>query len=151
MARGTTHAPDPFSRRSMSQSASRQSQKDELLLTDDGETRGPTLEEACGERGPLGPWLPQVRMWWETWRNSPNAQVFEATDWRRLAMLAPIVQSYHVKPGAAALSEIRMNEERLGATVVDRQRARIRIERTSETEGAALAEVVDIGNRFEDL
>ncbi|MEV4281364.1 hypothetical protein [Actinoplanes xinjiangensis] len=57
----------------------------------------------------------------ETIRNR-QAAVFEGTDWLRLATLAPIVEAYWRRPSAAELSEIRMNEERLGATVVDRMR-----------------------------
>ena len=56
-----------------------------------------------------------------------EAAVFEPTDWRRLDSLATIVEAYWRQPSADALSEIRTNEERLGAIVVDRMRARMRI------------------------
>lgn len=103
-------------------------------VADDGQRRGPDL----------GPgYDPAVVSWFETWRTAPQAALFEATDWQRLLMLAPIVQAYHRRPSAAALGEIRMNEERLGATVVDRMRARIVIER-DDAEAAPLAAVVDV-------
>lgn len=91
----------------------------EVSLPRHGERLGPDLPKGYSER---------TVEWYETWRTSPQASAFEATDWLRLQMLAPIVNAYFVRPGAAALSEIRLNEERLGATYVDRQRARMAIE-----------------------
>ena len=58
-------------------------------------------------------------------------------------MLAPIVESYLRRPSAAALSEIRMNEERLSATVVDRMRARMRIEDADDTAPAPALRLTD--------
>ena len=112
MARGTMHAPKPGAARRNSPTHG------ETVLTDDGELRGPEL---------VGEYAPETLAWFETWRRAPQAQMFLATDWGRLVLLAPIVDGYFRRPSAAALSEIRMNEERLGATVVDRMRARIRI------------------------
>lgn len=120
MARGTMHAGKPEGQRRRRNAPAHDTQ----AVTRDDEVRGPSLTEATGQVV----WLPQVETWWETWRRAPQAQLFEATDWGRLAMLAPIVEAYWKRPGAAALGEIRMNEERLGATVTDRMRARIRIE-----------------------
>lgn len=120
--RGTMHAPKPDGARRRRNSPTHA----ETVLVRDGEVRGPSLDEAAGPIGPAGiPWLPSVVAWWEDWRRMPQAALFEATDWRRLALLAPIVQTHTLKPSAAALGEIRMNEERLGATVVDRTRARM--------------------------
>lgn len=119
MARGTLHAGKPEGARRRRNSPTH----DTTALVRDDVLRGVPLEEATG----VAEWLPQTLAWWETWRRSPQAQVFEETDWSRLAMLAAIVNSYWKKPGAAALGEIRMSEERLGATVVDRMRARMSI------------------------
>jgi hypothetical protein len=99
-------------------------QSDSVSVVDDGQRRGPDLG---------GDYTPAVHEWYETWRTSPQAALFEATDWQRLRMLAPLVQSYMTVPSTAALAEIRLNEERLGATYVDRQRAKIRIESGSST------------------
>lgn len=126
MARGTLHAPKEQSR------SRNKRPHDQKTLSADGTVRGPGL---------IGDFDPIVTKWHETWRTSPQAALFEDTDWMRLQMLAPIVQAYYRRPGAAALSEIRMNEERLGATVVDRMRARMVIER--EDDNAPLAPVVD--------
>lgn len=109
MARGTMHAPKPDDQRRRRNAPTH----GETVLPRDGEVRGPEL--TAGR-----PFGPETVAWFDTWRRSPQAAVFEATDWLRLATLAPIVDAYWRRPSAAALSEIRMNEERLGATVADR-------------------------------
>ncbi|MGH3762943.1 hypothetical protein [Actinophytocola sp.] len=58
---------------------------------------------------------------------SPQAQAFTVTDWQRLHMLAPLVDQYFAEPRKELLAEIRLNEGLLGATHVDRLRARITI------------------------
>lgn len=93
-------------------------------VTRDGVVRGPTIEEATGSSA----WEPMTIRWWDTWRRSPQASLFEDTDWLRLATMAPLYDGHVRRPSAAAMSEIRMNEERLGATYADRLRGRIRIE-----------------------
>lgn len=129
MARGTLHNAKPDDQRRRRNKPTHS----DRTVSDDGLRRGPDL--------PSGYSLAVVS-WFETWRMAPQAALFEATDWQRLLMLAPIVEAYHKRPGAAALGEIRMNEERLGATVVDRMRARIVIDRDSEP--VALATVTDV-------
>ncbi len=90
------------------------------IVKPDGEVRGPELPPGYSD---------EVVEWYETWRRSPMAQLFEETDWTRLRLiLAPLIESYLRRPTAAALSEIRLNEERLGATYADRLRARILVE-----------------------
>ena len=129
MARGTLHAPKGEGRRRRNAPT-----HGEQIVTDDGEIRGPELR---------GTFSDEVKIWHETWRRSPQAALFEETDWQRLQILASIVEAYFRRPSAAALSEIRMNEERLGATVTDRMRARIRVERDEVEGDAPLAPVVD--------
>jgi hypothetical protein len=92
-------------------------------LVDDGQKRGEPLDVLTGRD-----WPQAVVAWWETWRSSPQSQAFLPTDWQRLAMLAPIVEAHFEAPSPKYLSEIRLNEERMGATVVDRQRARMSVE-----------------------
>lgn len=128
MARGTLHAPKPDGQRRRRNAPTH----GETSLASDGVVRGPELVPG---------YSPQTVAWYETWRRSAQAQLFEETDWSRLVLLAAIVDGYFRRPTAAALSEIRMNEERLGATVVDRMRARIRIE---HDEDAPEAEVVQL-------
>ncbi|MFE0151397.1 hypothetical protein ACFWY5_29920 [Nonomuraea sp. NPDC059007] len=42
-------------------------------------------------------------------------------------MLAPLVEAYWEEPKPSILAEIRLNEERLGATIRDRQALRMNI------------------------
>lgn len=124
MGRGTMHAPKPDATRRRRNAPTH----GETVLPDDEEVRGPSLADLAPGRE----FRPETNAWFETWRRSPQAAVFIGTDWLRLATLAPIVDAYWKRPSAAALSEIRMNEERLGATVVDRMRARMRVETAEE-------------------
>lgn len=128
MARGTLHAPKPNAARRNAPTHG------ETSLKADGVVRGPELAEQTGRDD----WSDATLNWYETWRRSAQAQLFEPTDWSRLSMLAVVVDHYFKasKPSAQALSEIRMNEERLGALVVDRIRARMRIERPDGEPGA---------------
>lgn len=103
-------------------------QADSVTVTRDGILRGPSIEDATLQDH----WSPATRAWWEDWQRSPQAALFESTDWRRLALLAPMIEGYFRRPSAAALGEIRLNEERLGALYVDRLRARIRIDASGE-------------------
>jgi hypothetical protein len=106
-----------------------------ISLTRDGAVRGPELVEATGR----GDWCPQVETYWQTWRTSPQAQAFEVTDWQRLAMLVPLVEAYWtLGADKGTLGEIRLNEERLGATVRDRQALVMRIEEAEEAKLYAL-------------
>lgn len=98
------------------------------------------------EPAEFGPPLPdeekyrtQTCVWYRTWRESPQAAAFEATDWQRLHMLAPLVDAYWGEPRKELLSEIRLNESLLGATHVDRLRARITIERPGRAQTQAPA------------
>lgn len=73
-------------------------------------------------------YLPATLTWYTTWCTAPQASAFTVTDWQRLHMLAPLVDAYWQKPAKDLLSEIRLNESLLGATHVDRLRARIKVE-----------------------
>ncbi|MEU7384024.1 hypothetical protein AB0A91_29365 [Streptomyces sp. NPDC042207] len=72
--------------------------------------------------------------WYETWRTSPQAATFLATDWQRLHMLAELVELYWQEPKKETLSEIRLNEAALGGTAADRVRLRWSV---AEEEAAA--------------
>jgi hypothetical protein len=154
MARGTAHAPKPDGqRRRRNQPAN-----GERIFERTGEVHGPAIESATFR----ATWPEPVIAWWETWRRQPQAVSFEDTDWQRLADLAPLREllgSDDLSPAERVkiLTEVRMNEERLGATYTDRQRARIRI--TDDTdldaaEGPGLASVThmtDVRNRLSSL
>ncbi|MEV2279189.1 hypothetical protein AB0I72_26770 [Nocardiopsis sp. NPDC049922] len=73
-----------------------------------------------------------VHRWWDTWAESPQAELFLSSDWERLQMLAPLVQAYWEEPKTSILAEIRLNEERLGATIRDRQSLRMTLKSPQE-------------------
>lgn len=106
----------------------RRRQSGAVVLAADGVLRGPELPSAILEPHP------ETVAWWSTWRASAQAQLFEPTDWealKRAALLHDYVWKSTTTPGgkpsAAAISELRLIEERYGATYVDRQRARMEI------------------------
>lgn len=84
--------------------------------------------------------------WWDMWASSKQAEVFMPSDWIRLQMLAPLVEQYWLDPKGATLAEIRLNEERLGATVRDRQNLRMvfkdAAKEVSKSESSATADNV---------
>lgn len=104
-----------------------------VLVAPDGVVRGPDLK---------GKYLQRTKDWWETWRRAPQAQLFAETDWLALQMAADLFDANLRAPSAAKASEIRLITERLGATYVDRQRARIVIQ--PEDEQAQLALVTPL-------
>lgn len=115
----------------------RRRQADAVALKADGQLRGPELPAAI-----VNP-HPETVIWWATWRLSAQAQLFEDTDWealKRAALLHDYLWKNPIKPSAAAASELRLIEERYGATYVDRQRAKIHIERGEQHD----AEVVQL-------
>lgn len=75
---------------------------------------------------------PRTLEWWDTWVTSPQAGQFMATDWLRLKMLVPLIDAYFKSPSPSRMAEVRMNEQRLGATPEDRQRLRWRQASTGE-------------------
>ncbi|GAA2294002.1 hypothetical protein GCM10010149_47420 [Nonomuraea roseoviolacea subsp. roseoviolacea] len=109
----------------------------------------PPLVEAPRLRG-YAKYSAATREWWDTWKDSPQSAAFTSTDWMRLAMLAPLVEQYHEEPKTALLAEIRLNEERLGATVADRQRLRMKLSGPKEDK-PKLAPVKDIADRRKSL
>jgi len=85
----------------------------------------PTLYTASG--GKRKRYLAATLTWYETWARSPMATLFTAVDWQRLAMLAPLVDQHHRDPSIRIMTELRLQESQLGATVLDRQRMRVRV------------------------
>jgi hypothetical protein len=63
---------------------------------------------------------------------SPQSTQFAETDWKRLEFLAHLVERYLSDPQERTLSEIRLNEERLGATVADRKRLQWELPRADD-------------------
>lgn len=144
MARGTTHAAKPEGQRRRRNAPTTPGERE---FRDEGRTYGPTIEAATLQ----GDWPPAVVRWWEAWRRQPQAVSFQDTDWQRLADLAPLRAMLldDLSPGERVkiLGEVRMNEERLGATYTDRRRAGIRITRDESAEDSpGLASVTPIAS-----
>jgi hypothetical protein len=100
--------------------------RDFTVVRPDGQLRGPELDANHG-------YLPATVAWFEVWRRSPQAQLFEDTDWLALQLVLPLVNSHFIKPSAAAASEIRLVTAALGATHADRLRlAKIRVEHDAD-------------------
>jgi hypothetical protein len=97
---------------------------------------------------PEGDWLSEVRLWWRTWSTCAQAQLFTQTDWQRLRTLIVTVQSYHLRPTPQKMAEIRQTETLLGATYVDRMRARIKINKPDEQPKAELRAIDDYRKRL---
>lgn len=68
---------------------------------------------------------PNTLAWWDMWACSKQAEVFMPSDWMRLQLMVPLIEQYWLDPKGSTLAEIRLNEERLGATVRDRQNLRM--------------------------
>jgi hypothetical protein len=85
----------------------------------------------------------ETRRWYKTWKDSAQAQQFTPTDWQRLHMLAPLVDSYFADPTPAKFAEISRSEGKLGATPEDRLRLRWRLDRARSDEDRAAADAVE--------
>ncbi len=66
-------------------------------------------------------------------------------------MLAPLVEQYFAEPKTGLLAEIRLNEERLGATVADRMRLRMRLPGPQTDTKPKLAPVASLDARRKSL
>lgn len=97
----------------------------------------PVAVEPAGEsadevvlRGPALPddmiWHPRTQAWWATWRASPQAQVFTATDWDFLIDTA-ILHTALCGGNVKAAAELRLRVAKFGATPEDRQRLRMQM------------------------
>lgn len=98
----------------------------------------PTTEVAGDEvlRGPDLPddvlgdgveWHPQTLRWWDTWRRSPQAQAFLATDWDFLLDTALMHNAMWSKGRWEFASELRLRAAKFGATPEDRLRLRMKV------------------------
>jgi hypothetical protein len=91
----------------------------------DDSLRGPDL--------PLGvlpdgeDWHPRTKAWWWTWRRSPQAQTFTATDWDFLIDTALMHHTMWLKGRWEFASELRLRAAKFGATPEDRARLRMQV------------------------
>jgi hypothetical protein len=90
-----------------------------IVLRPDGRQRGPELPDSHD-------WPEQTRHWWNTWRMSAQAQLFEATDWDFL-LCAALLHADFMRGNTRLAGELRLWESKLGATPADLTRLRITI------------------------
>lgn len=76
--------------------------------------------------------FPEVAFWWQTWVDSPQAEILTSTDWLVLLETLPLVHAYYYSVGADGLpnglkyaAEIRLRVAAFGATPADRARLRM--------------------------
>jgi hypothetical protein len=85
----------------------------------DDETRGPDLPEGFD-------WPTATVTWWETWRESPQAQTFTDTDWSFLLDTATLHAEFWLGDRSVA-AELRLRVAKFGATPEDRQRLKLSV------------------------
>jgi hypothetical protein len=91
----------------------------------------PPLPRIAGRR-----WLAVTRSWYRDWCRSPQASLFIATDWNALHRLALLVDEFW-RGELRHAGEIRQLESKLGATVDDRMRLRLRVQLRGGVDQAA--------------
>jgi len=95
------------------------------VVSGDGELRGPNLPiDVLPDHEQ---WHPRTRTWWRTWRESPQAQTFTATDWDFLIDTALMHHTMWLKGRWEFASELRLRAAKFGATPEDRARLRIQV------------------------
>ena len=104
----------------------------ETVITPDDEMRGPELpegvlgvDEATGE---ALPWHPMTQLWWDSWRTSPQAQTFVATDWLFLIDTALMHHTMWAKGRWEFASEVHLRAAKFGATPEDRARLKMKVD-----------------------
>ena len=104
---------------------------DTTYLDWDGKVRGPELPEGVS-------FHKQTVLWWQHWRESPQAIVFADADWDELLMAAFLVDAVWRDKGTRggkmsiqgkvqAIAQIRRTTAEFGATFGDRLRLRMKI------------------------
>jgi hypothetical protein len=88
-------------------------------VADDGEVRGPELPESFE-------WPPQTHHWWQTWRESAQAQTFTGTDWDFLLDTAALHADFWLGDRSVA-AELRLRAAKFGATPEDRLRLKLEV------------------------
>ena len=110
--------PIPTGHRSRERDQRRQDAR-RIVLRPDGCQRGPDLPESHD-------WPERTRHWWQTWRMSAQAQLFEDTDWDYL-LCAALLHAEFSRGNTRIADELRLWESKLGATPADLARLHITI------------------------
>jgi hypothetical protein len=96
-----------------------------MLVTADDELRGPDLPIDVLPNHEQ--WHQRTRDWWRTWRRSPQAQTFTATDWDFLLDTALMHHTMWSQGRWEFASELRLRAAKFGATPEDRLRLRMQV------------------------
>ena len=88
-------------------------------MSSDAVLRGPEL--------PDGAWHSRTVAWWQTWRESAQAQMFTATDWDFLLDTA-LLHSNLWSGKASVAGELRLRAAKFGATPEDRLRLKLQVD-----------------------
>jgi hypothetical protein len=70
-------------------------------------------------------WHPRTKAWWNTWKSSPQASTFTATDWSFLLDTALMHHAMWSKGQWTLAAEVRLRVAKFGATPEDRARLRM--------------------------
>jgi hypothetical protein len=90
-----------------------------VTVVPDAVLRGPELPDEYQ-------WSDATRSWWQTWRESPQAQMFTATDWSYLLDTAVLHADFWLGDRTVE-SGLRLRVAKFGATPEDRQRLRLAV------------------------
>lgn len=114
------------------------------VVASDGRVRGPRLP---GDVLPAGEqWHPRTQAWWTTWRKSPQAKTFTATDWDFLLDTALMHHTMWAKGRWEFAAELRLRSAKFGATPEDRARLRIQVGEPEEKPVTAKAQASRYGH-----
>lgn len=102
----------------------------DTVLVPDDELRGPELPAGVlGEDdGEPVDWHPMTKLWWDSWRASPQAQTFMQTDWLFLIDTALMHHTMWAKGRWEFASEVRLRAAKFGATPEDRARLKLKVD-----------------------
>lgn len=95
-------------------------------VSQDGELRGFPLPD--GVLAENQDWHPATQAWWQTWRESAQAQKFTETDWRFLLDTALMHHTMWSKGRWEYAGEIRLRVGKFGATPEDRMRLKLSVD-----------------------
>lgn len=110
----------------------RDSMSPEQTVSVDGQLRGPELPNVLEDDS----WHPRTLAWWDTWRRSPQAQTFLATDWEFLIDTALMHHTMWSKGRWEFAAELRLRAAKFGATPEDRLRLRLKVEAPGDAKSA---------------
>jgi hypothetical protein len=96
------------------------------VVVPDDELRGPELP--TGILPDDADWHPRTLQWWQTWRESPQAQTFIDTDWDFLLDTALLHHVMWTKGRWEFASEVRLRAAKYGATPEDRARLKLKVD-----------------------